>query len=267
MKNLRIGLFFLAALSSGAAFGCRTMDENAANSNKSVSANSTSTGSRSASSDDNAAAATALDSDPRTVIKNALTKLSEQKSWSADMETIVESTPQAKMKSQVSYNAPNTFQVVTNVNNTSMEVLIFGDEAFIKINNKWQKAPQNFNGATLIESWRKMYADVKPELFRNIQSVGNENINDQETAVYTYETDLQETLKQDSDNKMSEEVKKKMSEMDMESKNKMYVNKSNNLPVRVETTTKMMTPTKSESKIVINYDYSKPVNIEKPKVD
>jgi len=205
-------------------------------------------------------------SDPKTVLSDSMKSLQEAKSWVADVDTASDVSPQANMKMQVKYSAPDNFQIENEVAGNKMQMISVGGETFLQTNGKWQKAPASVNMGQMINNWKEMFNERKLAAFRNIEFTGKETIDEKELSVYTYEIDSEAAMPDEVKKQMTDEMKAKLAEMQSENKAKIWIDTEKNLPFKMEMTMKMSKPQAMTQKMSVNYKYDQEVEIEAPKL-
>lgn len=209
---------------------------------------------------------TVADSDPQTILLGSMKSFQEVKSWIADVESSNDVSPQGEMKMQIKYSAPDNFQVEGTAAANEMRIISVGEETFLQMNGKWQKAPASANMGQMINNWREMFSDQKLAALKNIQFAGKETIDGRELSVYTYEIDAQAAMPDEVKNKMTDEMKARLNEMQSENKAKIWIDTEKNLPFKMETTMKMSKPQELTQKMSVNYKYDQAVQIKAPKL-
>jgi len=209
---------------------------------------------------------TAADLDPKAVLLSSMKSLQEVKSWVADVDSLNDVSPQATMKMQVKYDAPDNFQIETESGANKLQMISVGGETFLQTNGKWQKAPASVNMGQMINNWREMFNDQKLAAFKNIEFAGKETIDGKELSVYTYEIDQAAAMPDEVKKQMTDEMKARLAEMQSENKVKIWIDQEKNLPFRMEMTLKMLKPQEMTQKMSVNYKYDQEVKIEAPKL-
>jgi len=209
---------------------------------------------------------TIADSDPKTALVGSMKSLQEAESWVADVDTSNDVSPQANVKMQVKYSAPDSFQIETESGANKMKMISVGGDTFIQTNGKWQKTPASVNSGQMMNNWREMFSDRKLAAFKNIEFAGKETIDGKELSVYTYEIDAEAAMPDELKKQMTDEMKTKIAEMRSENKAKIWIDDEKNLPFRMETILKMSKPQEMTQKMSVNYKYDGEVKIEAPKL-
>lgn len=251
MKIIQSKIFYVAVLAFLAMTACKS---------ETVSVNPKQLDGSSASKE------TVAGSDPKAVLVSSMKNLQETQSWVADVDSSNDVSPQANMKMQLKYSAPDNFQIENEAAGNKMQVISVGGETFLQTNGKWQKAPASVNMGQMINNWKEMFNDRKLAAFRNIQFEGKETIDGKELSVYTYEIDTEAAMPDEVKNQMTDEMKTKLAEMQSENKAKIWIDTEKNLPFRMETAMKMSKPKEMTQKMSVNYKYDEEVKIEAPKL-
>jgi outer membrane lipoprotein-sorting protein len=192
--------------------------------------------------------------------------LQDVKTWAADVESTNDMSPQAAMKMQVKYAAPDNFQIETESGANKLQMISVGGEAFLQTNGKWQKAPASLNMEQMINNWRDMFSDQKLAPFKNIEFAGSETINGKDVSVYTYEIDQQAAMPDELKKQMTDEMKTRLAEVESENRAKIWIDRENNLPAKMEMTQKMSKPQQMTQKMSVNYIFDREIKIEAPKL-
>ncbi len=208
----------------------------------------------------------ATSADSKTAISDALKNLQNAQSWVAEAETSNDVAPQADVKMQIKYSAPDSFQIENNAAGDKMQIVAVGGKTYIQTGGKWQAAPPSVNMGQMINNWKDMFSDQRLGAFKNIESAGRETVDGRELAIYTYEIDQEKAMPEEAKKQMTDEMKQRIAEMQSESRAKLWIDESKNLPARLEMTMKMSQPQPMTQKMAIKYIYDQPVNIEVPKL-
>ena len=222
-----VPLIFLAA----AALGCSQIREmantgdataNTANAN-SIAATDGSTSETSAG--------VAPSGDPNLDINRMADAFLAQKSFRAKMI----GSGQTPMNMELEFVAPDRFRMK---NTNAPDMVIVGKNVYIENEGGWQKIPGDL-GST-VPDMRKAWDEEGRKWFTDVKYVGEDTANGKPAYVYTYH------------NKGAEGVG--------ENDSKIWIGKSNGLPLRIEANYKSGTL----RSMTIDYDYDAEISIEPP---
>lgn len=226
-KDLFIPLFILLALT----LGCSKISELAnRSSNTGSGANSNS---ESAKTGETAPASG--DYAPSSDAKADVEKLSERfmtvKSFRATMSAVGE----MPMETDLEFVAPDRYRIKTG---NLMDVIIIGKTTYMKLGDKWQKMPGELDSQ--ISDMRSTFNKEGMRWISDVKYAGDDTVDGKAAYVYTYHA------------KGPDKVG--------ENESKLWIAKSDGLPIKVEATYKTG-PMKS---MKVEYDYDAPVSIEPP---
>lgn len=258
MKVLRSKILCVTVLAFTAVTACKTLT---------VSENAKVAAGESASTAPNSnVRETDGGSDPKAALLGSMKNLQDVKSWIAEMESSNDAAPNADVKMQIKYLAPDSFQIENNAAGNKMQIVAVGGKTYLQMGGKWQEAPASVDMGQMINNWRDMFSDQKLAAFKNIQAAGKETVDGRELAVYTYEIDQEKAMPDEIKKQMTDEAKTKIAEMRSENKAKMWIDEAKNLPAKMEMTMKMSNPQTMTQKLSVNYIYDREVKIEAPKL-
>jgi len=174
-------------------------------------------------------------SDPRADIVAASKKFTELKSFSAKMEGV----GQTEIKSQVDYVAPDRFHIkYLGGTAAGMELIMIGNQSFMKTGNSWSKMPGDGNSA--IPTLRDSFTEEGLKTLTDAKFEGTDSIDGKDALIYSY--------------------KNVTPKGDFPFTCKMWVGKESGLPMRIfaEYSNGVL------KNMTINYDTETPVTIEPP---
>lgn len=206
------------------------------------------------------------DADPKTALVSSMKNLQDAKSWIADVDTSNDAAPQANVKMQIKYSAPDSFQVENNAAGKKMQIVTVGGKTYIQMDGKWQAAPDSVNMGQMINNMKEMFSDEKLAAFRNIRAAGKETVDGKELTIYTYEIDQQAAMPEEAKKQMTDEMKARIAEVQSQNNVKIWIDEAKNLPAKMEMTMKMSKPKEMTQKVSVNYIYDQEVKIEAPKL-
>lgn len=225
-KDLVTPLIILAAL----ALGCSKINELVKKSGNEGPANSN-TGI--AKPDDKPAesGAYAPTDNPKVDIANLSDRFMTLKSFRA----VMEGDGQTPIKADLEFVAPDRYRFKSA---NSMEMIIIGKTTYMKLGDRWQKMPMALDSS--ITDMRATFNKEGLKWFNDVKYVGDDTIDGKPAYVYTYHgKGLNNTGENDS---------------------KLWIAKSDGLPLKIEATYKSGTL----KSMTIEYDYDTPVTIEPP---
>ena len=134
----------------------------------------------------NAAASPAADNsggqpsgDARQAVVDASKKFIDQKAFQAVMNT----TGDKPTETRLEYVAPDRFHIV---NGTSVESVIIGKTAYVKLNGKWQKFPSEMGKS--IASMRDAFTDEGLKSLKDVSFESNDLVDGVPASVYAYKS-------------------------------------------------------------------------------
>ena len=174
-------------------------------------------------------------SDPKADIIEASKKFIALKSFSAKMDGM----GQTEIKSQVDYVAPDRYHIsYLGGTGAGMEMIMIGNQSFMKSGGKWSKFPGGANSA--IPTLRDSFTEEGLKSLSDTKFEGDETIDGKPALVYSY--------------------KNVTPKGDYPFTSKMWVAKSTGLPLKI-----IVDYTNGALKqMTINYDTESPVTIEAP---
>jgi outer membrane lipoprotein-sorting protein len=172
-------------------------------------------------------------SDPKADVIEASRKFIALKSFSAKME----GTGQTELRSQVDYAAPDRFHVKYLAGTgAGTEMIMIGDQTYMKSGNSWSKFPGGGSMPTLRDSFTeeglKTLSDVKFE--------GSDTVDGKSALVYTY--------------------KNVTPQGSYPFNSKIWIDKDSRLPIKIV----VDYPSGPLKQMTVNYDTETPVTIEPP---
>jgi hypothetical protein len=220
-------LFLLAA----AAVGCSQFRETANQGD--IPSNATNSNSTEASdgSTSETSAGVAPSGDPVLDINRMADAFLAQTSFRAKMV----GSGQTPLKMELEFVAPDRFRIM---NTTGPEMVIVGKNVYLEHEGRWQKVPGDLGAS--VPDMRKAWDEEGRKWFTDVKYVGEDTANGKPTHVYTYH------------NKGAEGIG--------ENDSKIWIGKSNGLPVRIEANYKKGTL----RSMTIDYDYDSDISIEPP---
>lgn len=174
---------------------------------------------------------------PKDAVTSALKKFTDIKFYHS---TTLTKNAQAEVSTEVEYNAPDKFWIKNNISNMKSEVIVVGNDSYIRINEgKWSKMPEN--QSPKIADLRGKITDEAFAAMKDFELVGKENLNGKDAIAYKFK-----------------------STYGGESSSKMWIATDTGLPLKVDTD-----GTYAENKITmsITYDYEKETKIEVPNLN
>jgi len=142
---------------------------------------------------------------------------------------------QTPMNMELEFVAPDRFRIK---NTNAPDMVIVGKNVYIENEGRWQKIPGDLGSSVL--DMRKAWDEEGRKWFTDVKYVGEDTANGKPAYVYTYH------------NKGAEGVG--------ENDSKIWIGKSNGLPVRIEANYKKGTL----RSMTIDYDYDADISIEPP---
>ena len=174
-------------------------------------------------------------SDPTADVIAASKKFIDLKSFSAKMEGM----GQAEIKQQVDYVAPDRYHVTYTAGPIpGMELIMIGNQSFMKTGGKWSKMPGDGNAS--MPTLRDSFTEEGLKSLSDVKSEGDDTVDGKAAFVYSY--------------------KNKTPKGDFGFNCKMWVDKQTGIPLKIYATydngvLKNMT---------VNYDTESKVTIEPP---
>jgi outer membrane lipoprotein-sorting protein len=218
-------------LLAAAALGCSQIREmadtgdsaaNTANANSTDAANGATSGTSEGS---------APSGNPNADINRMADAFLAQRSFRAKMV----GSGQTPMNMELEFVAPDRFRIK---NTNAPDMVIVGKNVYIENEGRWQKIPGDLGSSVL--DMRKAWDEEGRKWFTDVKYVGEDTANGMPAYVYTYH------------NKGAEGVG--------ENDSKIWIGKSNGLPVRIEANYKKGTL----RSMTIDYDYDADISIEPP---
>jgi len=119
--------------------------------------------------------------DPKADIIEASKKFIALPSFSAKMEGM----GQTPIKSQVDYVAPDRYHIsYLGGTGAGMEIIIIGNQSFMKTNGKWSKMPGDNNAS--IPNLRDSFTEEGLKTLSDVKFDGNETVDGKPALVYSY---------------------------------------------------------------------------------
>jgi hypothetical protein len=175
-------------------------------------------------------------SNPQEAVLSANKKLMEQKSYHSVVKT---KNSMATTEMEEDFLAPDRFSIKNNVANYKTEMILIGNESFIRSNGgKWTRDPGN---QLSVNEIRGKMTEEAVKAMKDFELVGKETLDGKDTVVFKFKS----TYMGDSTSKM-------------------WVATDTGLPLKVDSEG-TYGGTKVETSIT--YDYSKEVKIEAPQVN
>lgn len=174
-------------------------------------------------------------SDPKADVIAASRKFTDLKSFSAKMEGI----GQTEIKSQVDYVAPDRFRVKYLAGTGSgMEMIMIGNESFMKTGNNWSKMPGAGNNA--VPTLRDSFTEEGLKTLSDVKFEGSDTVDGKPALMYSY--------------------KNVTPQGDFPFNAKIWVGKESGLPMKIvaDYTNGVL------KQMTITYDTETPVTIEPP---
>ena len=218
-------------LLAAAALGCSQIREmadtgdsaaNTANANSTDAANGATSGTSEGS---------APSGNPNADINRMADAFLAQRSFRAKMV----GSGQTPMNMELEFVAPDRFRIK---NTNAPDMVIVGKNVYIENEGRWQKIPGDLGSSVL--DMRKAWDEEGRKWFTDVKYVGEDTANGKPAYVYTYH------------NKGADGVG--------ENDSKIWIGKSNGLPVRIEANYKKGTL----RSMTIDYDYDADISIEPP---
>ena len=178
-----------------------------------------------------ASAGVAPSGDPNADINRMADAFLEQKSFRATMV----GSGQTPMNMELEFVAPDRFRIK---NTSGPEMVIVGKNVYLENEGRWQKMPGDLGAS--VPDMRKAWDKEGRKWFTDVRYVGEDTANGTPAHVYTYHN--------------------KGVEGSGENDSKIWISKSDGLPVRIEAVYKSG-PLKS---MTIDYDYDADISIEPP---
>jgi outer membrane lipoprotein-sorting protein len=174
-------------------------------------------------------------SDPKADVIAASKKFIDLKSFSAKMEGV----GQTEIKSQVDYAAPDRFHVKYLAGTgAGMEMIVIGNESFMKTGNSWSKMPGSGNSS--VPTLRDSFTEEGLKTLTDVKFEGSDTVDGKPALIYSY--------------------KNVTPKGDFPFTSKMWVSKDTGLPMKiyVEYSNGVL------KNMTVNYDTESPVSIEPP---
>lgn len=169
---------------------------------------------------------------PKDDLLNSTKRLQAAESWSATLQSNL--FPEAK--TELEYVKPDRYHI----KNQATEVIVIGKDGYGKQGNKWEKLNEDFGA--MIEQMKKSFNSDSMKAINEVKKSGTEKIDNKETTIYEYSIGGQNVLQNST---------------------KVWI-ASDGLPLRTVVETQQPDSTQ---RVTTNYNYSKPVKIEAPKVE
>lgn len=169
--------------------------------------------------------------DPRADIEKLSERFLEVKAFKAKMA----GQGQTPMETEMEFAAPDRYRIRTG---TGMEMIVIGNTSYMKLGDKWQKMPMPLDSA--LADARAAFNKEGMKWISDVKYVGEDTANGEPAYVYTYHG--------------------KGPQGEGENDSKIWIARSNGLPVKVESTYRAG----SLRSMTIDYDYRSPVQIEPP---
>ena len=237
MKMLTAFVLFVSA----AVVGCSTFKEIGRSAENSNAQSERATGERKTSTDgtepDIAANSGefAPTDDPTADIERLGGRFLAQKTFRSVMDT----TGNMQVHTELEFQAPDRFRLKNRLESgKSMEMILIGKQVYMNANGRWMKAPVAFGGTTALEM-RDMFNREKLKWFQGLKYSGEERVEGKDAYVYVYTGKVEGMSESDS---------------------KIWVGKSDGMPIKIASTYK----TGDMKTMDIVYDYDTPVSIEAP---
>jgi outer membrane lipoprotein-sorting protein len=226
-KDLFIPLAILLALT----LGCSKITELANTSRNSGRTSNTNTEERRTDELSPASGEYAPSADAKADIEKLADRFMTIKSFKASMN----GEGQTPMRTEMEYVAPDRYRVSTG---NAMNVVIIGRTTYMKIGDRWQKMDLPLENA--ISEMRTAFNKEAMKWVSDVKYTGDDTVNGKAAYVYQYHGKGPENVS--------------------EHESKLWIAKSNGLPIKVEATYK----SGNLKSMTIEYDYDTPVSIEPP---
>ena len=218
-------------LLAAGALGCSQLGETVKSGDGSANATNTNATAATDGSASETSAGVAPSGDPNLDINRMADAFLEQKSFRAKMV----GSGQTPMNMELEFAAPDRFRIK---NTNAPDMVIVGKNVYIENEGRWQKIPGDLGAS--VPDMRKAWDKEGRKWFSEVKYVGEDTANGKPAYVYTYH------------NKGAEGVG--------ENDSKIWIGKSNGLPVRIEANYK----TGTLRSMTIDYDYDADISIEPP---
>lgn len=170
-------------------------------------------------------------SDPKTDIE----KLSDRFMAVGSFKATMEAKGQTPMRTELEFAAPDRYRMrMAN----SMDVIIIGRTTYMKIGDKWQKMELPVENA--VGEMRTAFTKEGMKWISDVKYAGDDTVDGKPAYVYTYHAKAPNNVG--------------------ENDSKLWIAKSDGLPLKVEATYK----SGNLRSMTIEYDYETPVSIEPP---
>ncbi len=174
-------------------------------------------------------------SDPKADVIAASKRFIDLKSFSAKMDGV----GQTEIKSQVDYVAPDRFHVKYLAGTgAGMELIMIGDQSFMKTGNSWSKMPSSGNSS--VPTLRDSFTEEGLKTLTDVKFDGSDTIDGKPALIYSY--------------------KNVTPKGDFPFTAKMWVGKDSGLPMKIYAEY----PNGVLKNMTVNYDTESPVTIEPP---
>jgi hypothetical protein len=119
--------------------------------------------------------------DPKEDVVQASKKFIALPAFSARMDGV----GQGEIKSQVDYAAPDRFHIKYLAGNgAGMEMIIIGNQTYMKTGDKWSKLPATGNSS--MPTLRDSFTDEGLKTLSDVKYEGDDSVDGQSAAVYSY---------------------------------------------------------------------------------
>ena len=170
-------------------------------------------------------------SDAKADIEKLADRFMTVKSFRATMKG-EGSTP---MQTDLEFVSPDRYRIKTG---NMMDMIIIGKTTYMKIGDKWQKMPSELD--TAISDMQTTFNKEGMKWVNDVKYTGDDTVDGKSAYVYTYHAKGPEQIG--------------------ENESKLWIAKSDGLPLKVEAVYKSGTM----KSMTIEYDYKTPVSIEPP---
>jgi outer membrane lipoprotein-sorting protein len=171
--------------------------------------------------------------DTLTAMQQALAKAP------AYRETVTRAQGDQTTKIVLEHVAPDRWHVIPP---QGPELIVIGDNTYIKLGDNWQKAPAGTNLSAMLQNVQQFSGKDLSQDVVSVTKVGTQVLGKTPTVVYQVVSDVR----------------------GVGSTSKIWVGQHDNLPYRLESTSKVPQQ-KGEVMATVVYDYSANINIEAPK--
>lgn len=172
---------------------------------------------------------------PSSDAKADIEKLSDRFMTIKSFKAKMNAEGEIPMRTEMEYTAPDRYRISTP---NGMNVVVIGRTTYTKIGDRWQKMDLPLENA--IGEMRTTFNKEAMKWVTDVKYTGDDTVNGKPAYVYTYRGN----------------GSKDIGEMD----SRLWIARSNGLPVKVEATYK----SGGLKSMTIEYDYDTPVSIEPP---